>query len=63
MSAKVFYAFRVTYVLEIFMFIKLYASWIVYICGIIFLEAFMLFDIENDYAVSNTNMVVTFTTL
>jgi hypothetical protein len=26
MSAKVFYAFRVTYVLEIFMFMKLYAS-------------------------------------
>ena len=63
MSAKVFYAFRVTYVLEIFMFIKLYGSWIVYICGIIFLEAFMLFDIESDYAVSNTNMVVTFTAL
>jgi hypothetical protein len=36
MSAKVFYAFRVTYVLEIFMFMKLYASWIIYICGIIF---------------------------
>jgi hypothetical protein len=39
--------------LEIFTFIKIYASGSIYIWGIIFVEPFMLFDNENDYAVAN----------